>query len=131
MIQEQPFQALAVLLERPGELVSREELRSRLWPVDTFVDFDHSLNAAIKRLRNALGDSAKRPIFIETLARRGYRFIAPVKDCSAVGGITDSLKRHISFLSLPQAPLATLSAILIRVLVWVRSEGVPRGIRNY
>ena len=77
-LQEQSFLVLAALLERPGEVVTREELRSKLWPVDTFVDFDHSLNAAIKRLRDALGESADRPIFIETLARRGYRFIAPV-----------------------------------------------------
>jgi Tol biopolymer transport system component/DNA-binding winged helix-turn-helix (wHTH) protein len=77
-LQEQPLQVLAALLERPGELVTREELRSKLWPADTFVDFDHSLNAAIKRLRDALGESAERPIFVETVARRGYRFIAPV-----------------------------------------------------
>ena len=77
-LQEQSFLVLAALLERPGEVVTREELRSKLWPVDTFVDFDHSLNAAIKRLRDALGESADAPIFIETLARRGYRFIAPV-----------------------------------------------------
>ena len=77
-LQEQSFLVLAALLERPGEVVTREELRSKLWPVDTFVDFDHSLNAAIKRLRDALGESADTPIFIETLARRGYRFIAPV-----------------------------------------------------
>src|ERR1700756_824796 len=77
-LQDQPFQLLAALLERPGEMVTREELRSKLWSADTFVDFDHSLNAAIKRLRDALGESAETPIFIETLARRGYRFIAPV-----------------------------------------------------
>ncbi len=74
-LQEQPFQILATLLERPGEVVTREELRSKLWPEDTFVDFDHSLNAAIKRLRDALGESADSPVFVETLARRGYRFI--------------------------------------------------------
>jgi Tol biopolymer transport system component/DNA-binding winged helix-turn-helix (wHTH) protein len=74
-LQEQPFQVLAALLERPGEVVSREELRSKLWPADTFVDFDHSLNAAIRRLRDALGESAETPIFVETVARRGYRFI--------------------------------------------------------
>ena len=77
-LQEQPLQVLTALLERPGQMVTREELRSRLWSADTFVDFDHSLNAAIKRLRDALGDSAETPIFIETLARRGYRFIAPI-----------------------------------------------------
>lgn len=78
-LQEQPFQALTRLLERPGELVSRDELHTRLWPADTFVDFDQSLNAAIKRLRDALGDSAENPRFVETVARRGYRFVAPVQ----------------------------------------------------
>ena len=79
-LQEQPFQILTVLLEKPGEIVSREELQSRLWPADTFVDFDHSLNAAIKRLRDALGDSAENPRFVETVSRRGYRFLAPVNE---------------------------------------------------
>ena len=78
-LQEQPFQILSLLLQKPGEVVTREELRARLWPADTFVDFDHGLNAAIKRLRDALGDSAENPRFVETLARRGYRFIAPVE----------------------------------------------------
>lgn len=79
-LQEQPLQVLAMLLERPGEVVTREELHGRLWSSDTFVDFDHGLNAAIKRLRDALGDSAENPRFVETLARRGYRFIAPVEN---------------------------------------------------
>jgi Tol biopolymer transport system component/DNA-binding winged helix-turn-helix (wHTH) protein len=79
-LQEQPFEVLSLLLERPGEVVTREELRDRLWPADTFVDFDHSVNAAIKRLRDALGDSADNPRFVETLARRGYRFIAHVEN---------------------------------------------------
>src|SRR5215475_12763124 len=77
-LQEQPFQILVSLLEQPGKVVTRDELRNKLWPVDTFVDFDHSLNAAIRRLRDALGDSADTPRFVETVARRGYRFIAPV-----------------------------------------------------
>lgn len=77
-LQEQPFQVLAELLQHPGEVVTREDLRNRLWPADTFVDFDHSLNAAIRRLRDALGDSAENPTFVETVARRGYRFLAPV-----------------------------------------------------
>ena len=77
-LQEQPFQVLVALLERPEDVATGEELRSKLWPADTFVDFDHSLNAAIQRLRDALGESAEKPIFIETLARRGYRFIAPI-----------------------------------------------------
>src|SRR2546430_13381552 len=69
-LQEQPFQVLSMLLERPGEVVTREDLHGRLWPADTFVDFDHGLNAAVKRLRDALGDSAENPRFVETLARR-------------------------------------------------------------
>ncbi len=77
-LQEQPFQILAMLLEKPGEVVTREDLRQRLWPADTFVDFDHSLNTAVKKLREALGDDADNPRFVETLHRRGYRFIAPV-----------------------------------------------------
>jgi Tol biopolymer transport system component/DNA-binding winged helix-turn-helix (wHTH) protein len=78
-LQEQPLQILVTLIERPGELVRREELRAKLWPADTFVDFDHGLNAAVRRLRDALGDSAETPRFVETVARRGYRFIAPVQ----------------------------------------------------
>jgi DNA-binding winged helix-turn-helix (wHTH) protein len=77
-VQEQPFQVLAVLLQRPGEVVTREEVRNQIWPEDTFVDFDNSLNTAINKLREALGDSADNPRFIETLPRRGYRFLAPV-----------------------------------------------------
>ena len=78
-LQEQPFQVLALLLEHPGEVVTREEIQHKLWPADTFVDFEHSLNAAVKRLREALGDSADNPRFVETLPRRGYRFIYPVE----------------------------------------------------
>lgn len=82
-MQEQPFHVLIALLERPGEVVTREDLRQRLWPSDTFVDFDHSLNTAINKLRDALGDGAANPRFIETLPRRGYRFIAPVQIANA------------------------------------------------
>jgi DNA-binding winged helix-turn-helix (wHTH) protein len=77
-LQEQPFQILSMLLERPGEIVSREELQKRLWPGDTFVDFDLSLNSAVKKLRQALNDDSENPRFIETLYRRGYRFIGPI-----------------------------------------------------
>jgi DNA-binding winged helix-turn-helix (wHTH) protein len=77
-LQEQPFRVLSVLLERPGEVVTREELRTSIWPADTFVDFDNSLNTSINKLREALGDSANSPQFIETVPRRGYRFIPPV-----------------------------------------------------
>jgi DNA-binding winged helix-turn-helix (wHTH) protein len=78
-LQDQPFQVLALMLNRPGEVVTREQLREKLWPADTFVDFDHSLNTAINKIREALGDSASNPRFVETLARRGYRFIAPIQ----------------------------------------------------
>src|SRR5918911_263517 len=77
-LQEQPFEILRMMLERPGDVVTREELARRLWPEGTFVDFEHSLNAAVKRLRAALGDDADNPRFVETLPRRGYRFIAPL-----------------------------------------------------
>jgi DNA-binding winged helix-turn-helix (wHTH) protein len=78
-LQGQPFQVLALLLERAGEVVTREELQKKLWPSDTFVDFDHSLNTAINKVREALGDSASSPRYVETLARKGYRFIAPLQ----------------------------------------------------
>ena len=78
-IQEQPFQVLAMLLEHPGDVVTREELQKKLWPADTFVDFDHGLNKAISKIREALSDSVESPRFVETVARRGYRFLAEVK----------------------------------------------------
>ena len=78
-LQDQAFQVLMLLLARPGEVVTREELQQKLWPSDTFVDFDHSLNTIINKIREALGDSATNPRFIETLAKRGYRFLVPVQ----------------------------------------------------
>src|SRR5579863_8009276 len=77
-LRGQPLQVLEILLERAGDVVTREELQSRIWPADTFVDFDHSLHNAIARLREALSDSATAPRFVETLPRRGYRFIGTV-----------------------------------------------------
>jgi TolB-like protein/DNA-binding winged helix-turn-helix (wHTH) protein/Tfp pilus assembly protein PilF len=82
-LQEQPLQVLAMLLEHPGEVVTREELQKKLWPADTFVDFDHGLNKAINKIRDALGDSAESPRFVETIARRGYRFLEEVKAADA------------------------------------------------
>lgn len=79
LLQEQPFQVLLMLLERPGDVVLREEIRKRLWPNDTFVQFAPSINAAIQRLREALGDSADQPRYVETVARRGYRLLEAVK----------------------------------------------------
>lgn len=77
-LPDQSFRILLMLTERPGKLVTREELRNKLWPADTFIDFDNGLNSAILRLRNALGDSAEHPRYIETLPRRGYRFLGNV-----------------------------------------------------
>jgi Tol biopolymer transport system component/DNA-binding winged helix-turn-helix (wHTH) protein len=93
----QPFEILAVLLSKPGELVTREELRTRLWPADTFVDFNHGLNAAVNKLREALSDSAEAPRYVETLPRRGYRFIAAVEWVAAKPVVFETL--------LPAAPL--------------------------
>jgi|SRR5690348_12947666 DNA-binding winged helix-turn-helix (wHTH) protein len=81
-LQEQPLQILQILLEQPGKVITREELRKRIWPSDTFVDFDHGINNAIKRLREALADTAETPHYIETLPRRGYRFIASLGSAS-------------------------------------------------
>src|SRR4051812_21897825 len=87
-LQEQPLQVLVVLLENAGQVVTREHLRQKIWPADTFVDFDHSLNTAVNKIREALGDSATSPRFVETLARRGYKFIAPVN-----GSVTLTVKQ--------------------------------------
>jgi len=97
-LQEQPFQILVMLLEHSGQVVTREEIQKRLWPADTFVDFDRGLNRATNRLREALGDDAENPRFIETLPRRGYRFIAPVETAAPS-----------SVPSLPRSPLAAKS----------------------
>jgi TolB-like protein/DNA-binding winged helix-turn-helix (wHTH) protein len=78
-LQEQPFQVLAALLDRPGELVWRENLRQQVWPEDTFVEFDHALNTAVKKIRIALGDCANSPEYVETIPKRGYRFLVPVE----------------------------------------------------
>jgi DNA-binding winged helix-turn-helix (wHTH) protein/Tol biopolymer transport system component len=127
-LQDQPFQVLAALLERPGEVVTREELHCKLWPAETFVDFDHGLNAAIKRLRDALGDSAETPIFIETLARRGYRFIAPVNGSAAAreAGIaaapSPALAETKSTFRRPWLAVALLSVFAILGIVWALSN---------
>ena len=94
-IQELPFQVLVLLLEKPGEVVTREDLRSRVWPADTFVDFEQGLNKAINKLREALGDDANNPRFVETLTRRGYRFIAPVEAGTSTRGHSPGAGRII------------------------------------
>jgi len=126
-LQDQPFQVLAALLERPGEVVTREELRQRLWPADTFVDFDLSLNGALKKLRYALGDVADSPTFIETIPRRGYRFIAAVRPVTVdlVSRSDDLVSRSgpawAGGLSWPQAAkmsLIALAAAAAILVVW-------------
>src|SRR5215469_4208567 len=82
-LQKQPLQVLKILLGQPGEIITREELRNQLWPADTFVDFDHSLNSAVQRLRDVLGDSGNNPRYIETLPRYGYRFISQIEEINA------------------------------------------------
>lgn len=113
-LQEQPFQILTMLLEHPGETVTREELRRQLWPADTFVDFDHSLNSSIKKLREALGDDSENPRFIETLHRRGYRFIAPVNSSR-----TPAVER-----SEQVPPVATAHAELKNLARWKTGTGI-------
>src|SRR6266496_2965726 len=85
-VRGRPFDILLLLLRRAGDVVTRDELRQNLWPVDTFVDFDHGLNSAVNRLREALGDSAENPRFVETLPKRGYRFVAPIEVPVALAG---------------------------------------------
>jgi len=142
-LQEQPFQILAMLLERPGETVTREELRNRLWTAETFVDFDHGVNKAVNRIREALGDSATSPRFVETVARRGYRFIADV----AVGERTPEA-RTVDLVPLPEDVAAaaaqpssgpvrrwylwtitgvTLALASIIVGVWLRQARAPQS----
>jgi len=91
-LQGQPIEILTLLLEHPGDIVTREKLQKKLWPSDTFVDFEHSLNAAVKRLRDALDDSADTPRYIETVARRGYRFIGPIDRLKSVSPRPRALK---------------------------------------
>ena len=95
-VQEQPFQVLLTMLERSGEVVSRDELRKQLWASDTFVDFDHSLNTIINKLRETLGDSASSPRFIETLAKRGYRFLPAVEVLNGQSDVPDFRERRES-----------------------------------
>ncbi len=105
-LQGQPLQVLGILLKRAGELVTRDELRAEIWPADTFVDFDHSLHNAIARIRQTLGDSAETPRYIETLPRRGYRFMEPVewRGWRGLGLLT--LPFHIPTMGGPQCPRA-------------------------
>ena len=110
-LQDQPFQVLTLLLKQPGEVVSREELRSQLWGSDTFIDFDNGLNTSINKLREALGDSADSPRFIETLPRRGYRFIAPLESRQQPGETAPSRGSRSKWLVI--ASFACIGALAI------------------
>jgi DNA-binding winged helix-turn-helix (wHTH) protein len=115
-IQTQPFEVLIALLERPNDLVTRDELRQRLWPSDTFVDFDHGLNTAINKLRDLLGDTASNPRFIETLPKRGYRFVAPlhVQDTAttvSTGGSLSDANRAATGSASESQPLCASTAL--------------------
>ena len=121
-LQGQPFQVLTVLLERAGEVVTREELQQKLWPSDTFVDFDHSLNTAINKVREALGDSASSPRFVETLARRGYRFIAPVQTDAPAP------KPEIPAPAAPTAPVRPVEPLHPELEVPIPRRSLTRGL---
>ncbi len=114
-LNAQPFQVLCMMLERPGELLTREEISRELWPDGTFVDYEHGVNSAVNRIREALGDTASNPRFVETLARRGYRFVAPVEKVGA------SVAAVAEVASPPEAPAAGL---LDRVLA--SEEELPK-----
>ena len=117
-LAEQPFQVLALLLERPGEIVTREELRARLWQGDTFVDFDHGLNNAVMRVREVLLDSSDHPRYIETIPRRGYRFVAPVEESHAQAAAHD--REH-----LPSAPSLLESEPALEPAISTRRASQP------
>ncbi len=120
-LQEKPFQVLAALLQHPGELVTREQLRQSLWPADTFVDFEHGLNTAVNKVREALRDSANRPRFIETLPRRGYRFIGAVSSSASLPNPTAEQERQpaaprSAFTEeLPKAPRSAARILLLLI----------------
>jgi eukaryotic-like serine/threonine-protein kinase len=132
-LQDQPFRVLAALLEKPGELVSREELKDQIWPEDTLIDFDHALTTAVKKLRRVLHDSATQPRYVETLPKRGYRFIAPVQmlngsePAAVVPEIGDSADARS--LSVQRNVLAAclLVAGLAAILLWLRSSDPPES----
>jgi len=104
-LNAQPFQVLLMLLERPGEVLAREAISRRLWPDGTFVDFDHGVNSAVNRIREALGDTAGSPRFVETLARRGYRFVAPVERMASAEGFEPEASRSLHERTEPESSL--------------------------
>lgn len=131
-LQEQPFDILVMLLENAGQIVSRTEISERLWPDGTFVDFDRGLNTAVNKLRDALGDSAASPRFIETLARRGYRFIAPVEVIDAKGDSPSAIARTVSAEIFPDSArgeTAPQSDSVFAESLLTSADDVPRASR--
>jgi cholera toxin transcriptional activator len=126
-LQEQPFQVLVLLVERAGNVVTREDLRRKLWPSDTFVDFDHSLNTAVNKLRETLGDSASSPRYIETVARRGYRFIAPLQTSV---GTSARLSSEVPGSETPGSETGKISsnALHPELAVPIPRRGLTRGL---
>jgi DNA-binding winged helix-turn-helix (wHTH) protein len=139
-IAGQPFQILRMLLERPGELVSREELRKALWPSDTFVDFEHGLSAAVNKLRETLGDDANAPRYIETLPKRGYRFVGmispPVQDLVPTAPVEEqreeppgrTSRRRLWGTGLGSVALCSL---MVASFFWLRSPFPPPRVLSY
>jgi len=129
-LQGQPVQVLTLLLERAGDVVTREELREKLWASDTFVDFDHSLNTAINKVREALGDSASSPRYVETLARRGYRFIAPVQVPVQVSSANAVAAESATapFQPAPQEPVPHAPTLRPDLEVPIPHRGLTRGL---
>ena len=126
-INAQPFQVLTLMLARPGELLTRDEIARSLWPEEIFVDFDHGVHSAINRIREALGDSAANPRFVETLARRGYRFVAPVERIGAPGAPPEIAAAH-EIPPSPPAPELTLESLMTRSYL-ATPEELPRTSR--
>jgi eukaryotic-like serine/threonine-protein kinase len=118
-LQEQPFQILALLLERPGELVTRDEIRQKLWSEDTFVEFDDGLNTAVRKLRTALGDAADNPRFLETVPRRGYRFVAPVTVVDSAGTADSPTSGELAATQAPPENSSRAKASRRKIWVWV------------
>jgi TolB-like protein/DNA-binding winged helix-turn-helix (wHTH) protein/Tfp pilus assembly protein PilF len=129
-LQEQPFQVLAMLLEHPGEVVTRDELRQRLWPADVFVDFEQGLNSAVKKVRLALGDEAESPRFVETVARRGYRFIPQVEEAvGRTGGPRPDRWDKTRRARVAAAAIFLPLALLLGLRLWPRESAAERQIR--
>jgi DNA-binding winged helix-turn-helix (wHTH) protein len=131
-LRDQSSRILAYLLEHAGRMVTREELRQLLWPADTFVDFDHSLNTAVMTLREALGDSAEKPLYIETLPKRGYRFVAPVSlglASETRGGLADTSKLP-ALADLKGAEVDTQEPMLSRVIIEQEGETTAQEMRE-